>query len=139
VISIEDRTAILDLFSRFNWALDAGKAEDVAGTFTTNARWKPLSGTTEIVGRTEIEAVVRKLIEGRPATPYRQSQHWVSNFELEGDAGQARGRCYALVVKEERASGTVAIASQSWHEFELLKVDGSWYFDRRASLRDMPT
>src|SRR5215831_8388309 len=93
-MSIEDRLAIADLFTRYCGALDAGEVETVVACFSDDAVLEsPAIG--QIAGRTAIRDFAARFAARRAGGT--QFRHFVTNIAVTVDGDRARATAYLLV------------------------------------------
>ena len=136
MISIVDRLAIEDLYSRYCWANDGGDADAWAATFLEDGVYEGLDRTVE--GRAAIRELVASRIANRANQPIKNPQHWTGNLLLDGDGNSAQGRCYYVRFVQSKESGVPKVDTTGWYIDELRKVGGKWGFKKRSAVRDMP-
>lgn len=118
---VEDRDEIRQLMARYTHAIDAGRGDDWAATFTDD-------GVFEMPGHSVAgTAALRAFAEGRGG-----ARHVVANEVIDVDGDEARVRAYVFVFA---GSPPVARAAGGYDD-RLRKVDGRWRFARRAYTPD---
>jgi hypothetical protein len=149
VKTAEDRLAILDLLSRYNWAID-GRLEDAAAAWADlfvdtgcfRVRADPTIGVgagagpvddgacrilTEVRGRSALRAYAERVQAVRP----RAGFHHVDNVLVDGDAERARITCYLRSVLAAADGASEEVRGNGYYRDELRKVDGEWRFESR--------
>ena len=132
-VSPADYVEIMNLYSAYNLASDAGDSEWYASCFTADGE---LHGTHEFKGRENLAAWKTKDMAGR-AHLYRR--HWNGSIHLEKlDESTIRGRCYLLAYNGE--PGALPHMTHAGVYTDTLKrVDGEWKFaDRRLRFDAKP-
>jgi hypothetical protein len=120
---VEDRDEIRQLLARYVHAIDAGKGDDWAATFTDD-------GVFDMGGRSVEGAVaLRAFAEGRGG-----ARHVVANEVIDVDGDEARVQAYVFVFAGTPPTGTVSGS----YDDSLRRVDGRWRFARRAFTPDVP-
>ena len=116
---------ILNLYSAYNLASDAGDAEWYASCFTEDGEQH---GTYDVKGRAALVEYKNKDFAGR-AHLYRR--HWNGSIHLEKiDAGTIRGRCYLFGYNGE--PGKLPYTTHAGVYTDIIKhVDGEWKFALR--------
>jgi len=121
MININDRMAILDLCSRYNYFVDTGCAEQAADTFTADGIFDGAAGHAE--GRDELIALCQLFAEQFPGGMHFTDNHL---FETLGDV--VLHKCF-LSYQIPTDKGTDV--SMLGYEDEVVKVDGNWRFRSR--------
>jgi uncharacterized protein (TIGR02246 family) len=125
-LSADDHQAVLNLYSRYNRAIDFGDAEGWAACFAPDGVFHTSALTA--TGTDELLAFAngfKERSEGR-------LRHHISNVYVEATDSGARGGSYLLMLKaatEEDPQTTIVTAAI--YEDELSKHDGEWRFTRR--------
>jgi uncharacterized protein (TIGR02246 family) len=119
----EDRDEIRQLLARYVHAIDAGRGDDWAATFTDD-------GVFDMNGRSIQGAeALRAFAEGRGG-----ARHVVANEVIDVDGDEARVQAYVFVFAGTPPAGTVSGS----YEDALQRVDGRWRFTKRAFTPDAP-
>jgi ketosteroid isomerase-like protein len=121
-LSVEDRVEIMQLVARYNQSADARDGETWARTFTEEGVFLK-DGGPEARGH----AALAKMASGRPPSNQR---HWAFNFVIEGDGERATMLADFAALRENRIELTGRYSN------DLVKVDGSWKFERRHLVPD---
>ena len=121
-ISLEDRFAIIDLCSVYNYTVDQADGEGWAATFTEDGIFNGPAGQAE--GREALVAFCGQLAEAFPGGMHFTDNHL---FELDGDTCQHK--CF-LDFKVPSLDGSVASVLLGYEDI-VVKVDGEWLFQRR--------
>jgi uncharacterized protein (TIGR02246 family) len=132
--SIEDRTAIEDLFVRYTIALDSGDVDGVVSCFTEDG-WldSPITGRRQGVEQLRAFAgQIARSIEPRGA----RFRHVVSNFRFDVEGDRARARCYLLDFVT--IGGETTLLSPGEYDCEVVKRDEGWLFASRIVRMDRP-
>ncbi|WP_310619896.1 nuclear transport factor 2 family protein [Flexibacterium corallicola] len=127
---LENRLAIIDLLSRYTWAVDSHNSEDWAATFTESGRY--ILGDMVIKGR-------RKLTEYAEIHSKVGTKHLTSSplYSIAPDSMSATGKAYTTVLGATRKGFRILMVGD-YHD-ELAKVDGSWLIEcRRAEVLGLP-
>jgi hypothetical protein len=132
-VTPEEYVEILNLYSAYNLASDAGDSEWYASCFTEDGE---LHGTHEFKGRDALAAWKKKDMAGR-AHLYRR--HWNGSVHLEKlDADTIRGRCY-LFAYNGVPGKMPDMTHAGVYEDTLKRVDEKWKFaDRRLRFDAAP-
>src|SRR5712671_5469689 len=95
-LTAADELEIMELASRYNWAIDHRKPEDFADLFTDDGKFEAY-GETRAAGRAQLIAYIQKA-----AAAGHKSRHWTCNHIIEGEAeaksGTARLRMYVMAI-----------------------------------------
>lgn len=116
-LTVEDRLEMITLVGRYNHAIDARKAEAWADTFTDDGRFLA-PPRYDIQGREALIEFVNS--RGSPS-----SQHWATNFVIEGDDDDATMLADLLFIRGDVASGRGKYINT------MRRVDGEWKFALR--------
>ncbi len=131
-----DRAAIMELQSRYLFALDFRDAETYASTFTEDGILNWARG--DIKGR---KAIYDFIASGTydPAGSAEKgkwpaaSRHFVSNQIIKVNGNTARSLSYWFEATNNTADRkTMVLGLFGHYEDELVKIDGQWYFKKRA-------
>lgn len=122
MISLDDRMAILDLCSRYNYHIDTGASAAWADTFTADGVFDGPVGRAQ--GRDELIAFCDGL-----AAQFPGAMHFTDNhlFDEVGDA--IHHRCF-LSFQVPTDSGTDVMLLG--YEDDVVRVDGEWRFQTRV-------
>ncbi|HVW46314.1 MAG TPA: nuclear transport factor 2 family protein [Solirubrobacterales bacterium] len=127
-ISLADRAQIAELLARYARTLDGGDKEGFVALFAAGGSWiSPIMGSFE--GREEIAAWFDTYL--RDHADLRGGQHRMSNVIIDaGGADRAEVWSNWILVS---ASGAPAPRVQVMGNYldRLVKVEGSWLFERR--------
>jgi hypothetical protein len=123
-LSVEDRVAIMELVSRYNFSIDHFEAEAWADTFAEDGMLIA-GGTERAKGRANlIEYVAKRRHAGEP-----RLRHWVSNFLIDGDAAKAKLKLYVMAFNI--AKGLEAPYVMGEYDDDLEKIGSAWKFKVR--------
>ena len=132
----EDRAAIVNLQSRYLFAMDFQDAESYASTFTEDGVVNWAQG--EIKGRKAIYEFMssgtynptRDAEEGKwPAA----SRHFITNQVIKVEGNTAKALTYWFQATNKTADRrTMVLGLFGHYEDELVKKDGQWYFKKRT-------
>ena len=121
MINIDDRMAILDLCSRYNYFIDTGCAEQWADTFTANGTFEGPAGRAE--GRDGLIALCRQLFEQFPGAMHFSDNHL---FDVQDEV--VLHKCFlSFQVPSETGANVMLLG----YDDELVQVDGDWRFRLR--------
>lgn len=123
--SIADRLAIIDLTIAYCWAIDGRQWHVLDDVFTPDA-------TAEL----GVSAVGLDGIKARIAAalgPLDDSQHMVSNHQVDVEGDRATCRCYfqAQHVRRAAVGGPNYIIAGRYDD-ELVRTEAGWRIDRRV-------
>ena len=129
-LSVEDQLAIQQLYARYNHALDSGKGDDWAATFSADATFSSATGT--FTGTEQLAGF------GNGFAQRLKARHWTNNLVLEGDGAKASGSCYlALFRLSPGEQPPASILVTALYNDELAKgPDGAWRFTKRTVVGD---
>jgi hypothetical protein len=126
-----DRLLINDLFVRYTTALDRGDVEGIVQCFTeTGSLESPTVGAYR--GREGVREFARRF--ARFHERGAQLRHVISNLAVEIAAERARATCYLLNVLTQ--NGESRLLAPGYYECDLVKLGGSWLFERRLVILD---
>ncbi len=132
----EDRAAIMDLQGRYLFALDFKDAETYASTFTEDGIINWARG--EIKGR---KAIYEFIASGtyNPAGSAEKgewpaaSRHFITNQVIKVEGNTAKAFSYWFQATNNTADRrTMVLGLFGHYEDELVKINGQWYFKKRA-------
>jgi len=132
----EDRAAIIDLQSRYLFAMDFQDAETYASTFAEDGVINWARG--EIKGR---KAIYEFMASGEynPTSSAEEgkwpaaSRHFITNQVIRVDGDTAKARTYWFQATNNTADRqTMVLGLFGHYEDELVKIDGQWYFKKRT-------
>ncbi len=132
MIAVPDRLALLDLYARYNHAVDAYDADVVLALFAPGASFRIASSSVFLgeprafLGDAEVEAYYR----GRRPDPAALRRHRSDSIWFEESEGGAIGHA-ALDVLSCSAEGVAIIAVGNYRD-ELVRHDGGWRFLSRT-------
>lgn len=121
-ISLEDRFAIIDLCSVYNYTVDQADGEGWAATFTEDGVFAGPAGQAE--GREALVPFCGQLAEAFPG-----GMHFTDNHLFEVDGDTCYHKCF-LDFKVPSPDGSVASILLGYEDV-IIKVDGEWLFKRR--------
>jgi ketosteroid isomerase-like protein len=131
-MSIVDRLAIADLFTRYCCALDAGEVETVVACFSDDAVLE-----SPAIGRITGQAAIRDFAARFAALRAggTQFRHFVTNIAVALDGDRARATAYLLVAISR--DGSHRTLPPGRYECDLARDDGgAWHFTRRVVTHD---
>jgi hypothetical protein len=125
LITPDEYVEVMNLYSLYNLASDAGEAVQYASCFTEDGE---LHGTYNVKGRAALEAYKVKDKAGRSHL-YRR--HWNGSIHLQKvDDDTIRGRCYLFGYNGE--PGKLPYTTHAGVYTDTIKrVDGEWKFANR--------
>jgi len=124
-LTIEDRLDIQELYARYNHAIDSGKGEAWAATFTS-------AGTFTSGGKTQSGAAELTAF-GSAMAKNMKARHWVNNLVIDADGDGARGSCYLMLLRltpGEQPPATSLVTAI--YNDTLAKENGAWRFSSRS-------
>jgi hypothetical protein len=121
-LSTDDIVAINTLYARYNHAIDHGRHDEFAATFTAEGSLDAAGSQT--VGQEALVGFSEGVQAGMPGI-----RHLVTNILLDGGGDTASGAAY-LSVNIPGEEGRVVILT-GVYEDQLSRVDGSWLFVSR--------
>jgi hypothetical protein len=124
-LSALDYFEIQQLYARYNIAIDSGDAEAWAATFTPDGVFNTFAGHDALVGfvkmwREKLGGATRK--------------HWNNNLRIEGDAKQASGYVYLMLV--DIGTKPASIITTATYTDSLVKTKDGWRFTKRTTKGD---
>jgi hypothetical protein len=127
-ISAQDYTDIMQLMSRYAWALDTGNIKAVGELFTPDGRMQDTAGKFH-EGREAVVGYVRELT-GTPA--FRGRQHVIYNFLVDQSApGRYQTRAYWSLIKWDDGTNEKRVDGTGYSEDIIVKIGGCWFFKER--------
>ena len=120
LLSSQDYYEIEQLYTHHNQAIDNGRAEEWAATFTPDGVFKK-----RFVGR---QALMRFVQEWRASGASRQ--HWNGHLSITGTSGAARASVYVTVV--DTSVKPVVVLSTDVYSDDLVKTSEGWRFKSRV-------
>ena len=122
-----DKLEIMELASRYNWAIDHRRAEEFADLFTDDGKFEAY-GQTRAEGRAQLIAYIQKA-----AAAGHKSRHWICNAVIEEgkeNAGNtARLRLYVMAIDISEGIRPYIMGD---YDDTLVKVDNKWKFKLRS-------
>jgi uncharacterized protein (TIGR02246 family) len=130
-MSIDDRTAIQDLFTRYATALDGGDVAGVVSCFAPGAILEsPVVGIKS--GEAEIRAFAEKFSAFQASGA--QLRHILTNFAIAVDGDKARATCYLVNILTR--DGQTQMGPPGRYDCTLSRVNGAWLFQHRLVVLD---
>ena len=131
---VEDVLAIQQLFVDYGLALDAGDFSSYAQVFAENGELH-LGPIGTAVGRTDIEALMARTMNGRVGTSY----HIVSSPQISFvDDDHATSQVMWTVVHRQK-DGEPKLTMMGRHIDRLVREKGAWKIASRRGLIDLPS
>ncbi|MBM3347974.1 MAG: nuclear transport factor 2 family protein [Betaproteobacteria bacterium] len=121
-LSAADKLEIMELVSRYNWAIDHDHAEEWVDLFTADGRFL-IDGEVRGEGCDNLLAYTRK-----SAAAGNKKRHWTSNALIEGDGDRARLRLYIMALDISEGIRPYIMGE---YDDTLARVDGRWKFRER--------
>ena len=131
---LEDNFAIQQLFIDYGLALDAGDFSTYAQVFAENGELH-LGPIGTAVGRTEIEALMARTMEGRVGTSF----HIVSSPQIHFDDDDHATSQVMWTVVHRQENGEPKLTMMGRHVDRLVRESGSWKIASRRGLIDLPS
>lgn len=126
----EDRLAIRELTARYNQAIDEGRPEEWAATFTADGVFESPS-RNPLRGRDALLEFARTRAAGGART-----RHFTTDAIIEIDGDTARQTCYLLLLDTSQG---VKIKNCGVYVDRLTRTPEGWRFShRRVALEDGP-
>ncbi len=123
-ISLEDRFAIIDLCSRYNYTVDQADGVGWAATFTEDGIFNGPAGHAQ--GRDALIAFCGQLAEAFPGGMHFTDNHL---FDIDTDGHTCEHKCF-LDFKVPAPDGSVSSVLLGYEDI-VVKLDGEWLFKRR--------
>jgi hypothetical protein len=125
-LSAQDNVEIQQLYARYNIAIDTGDAEGWAATFIQEGVFNTFTGHDALVGfvkmwREKLNGAARK--------------HWNTNLQLSGDAKQASGTVYLMLI--DTSTKPASIVFTGIYKDSLVKTKDGWRFAKRSTTADV--
>ncbi len=126
-LNTQDYIDIQMLYARYNHAIDSGRAEAWAATFTPDGVFSG-SGSPASHGAAELTAFA----QGFAGNMQGKARHWTNNLVIEPSTGGAKGSCYLILYRIAGASAPPAILATGIYSDALAKGAGGWKFVSRS-------
>ncbi|GAB3201614.1 hypothetical protein GCM10027062_24280 [Nocardioides hungaricus] len=123
-LTTQDRLEILELFARYNWALEMNRPEDAGALFAEDGVFDGASGVYH--GPAE---VARMGAKSRASDGPINSQHWITNHVFTGTTERVEVRSMAMGPGMD--GSTFHMTFQGYYVDDIVKVDGQWRFAYR--------
>jgi len=127
-MTAQDYFEIQQLYAKYNHAIDSGNGEAYADTFTPDGVFNNNTGRDALV------KFVKDTWYGRMNGATRQ--HWNTNLLITGDAKQAKGSVYLMLV--DLSTKPVSVMTMAMYDDELVKTAQGWRFTKRQTKRVGP-
>jgi uncharacterized protein (TIGR02246 family) len=123
-LTAADELEIMELASRYNWAIDHRNAEEWADLFTDDGKFMAY-GETRAVGRAQLVAYVEKAKANG-----HKNRHWTANAIVEegGAPDTARLRLYIMAIDISEGIKPYIMGD---YDDTVVKVGGKWKFKQR--------
>lgn len=118
-LSLEDRYAIRELYARYAWAMDSGDLDAFEENFAPGALLSDRFG----VGQTDLRAWERTFLED---AAFPGSQHFYSQFVIEGDRDRAYVRAYVTRLYQVPGTRTSEVIWQGYYTDECVRRHHRW-------------
>ncbi len=130
-LTTQDYIDIQMLYARYNHAIDAGKAEAWAATFTPDATFSA-TGQPASQGTAALAAFAQRFAGNMQG----KARHWTNNLVIEPSAAGAKGSCYLLLYRLAGAGTPPAILVSGLYSDTLTKSADGWKFASRSAAID---
>ena len=133
VENLGDRLEILELFSRYAFAMDEPDPEGVVNCFTQDGVWSsPFQGT--IKGRDAIRQFNERRREKIAANPGAHRRHHILNhvITIEGDRASFRAYILGTLIQDNK----ILVGITGHYHGTVVKEDGHWKFAERHAVPD---
>lgn len=131
----QDRAQIEDLQARYLFAMNFGDFDTYASTFAEDGVLDWARGT--VTGRDAIREEAEELwrlfsgiADGKE--PSVKRRHFIASQVMDIDGDTATGRAYWFEFDVEGPGHAPYVLAYGHYEDEMRKIDGRWYFSRRA-------
>ena len=124
-LTAQDFVEIQQLYSRYNWTIDAGDSEGYASTFTADGVFNNNVGHDAIV----------KFADAFHAGLGSHVRHWNTNLMILPSERGATGQVYLVLVDFGTKPATI-VTSASYAD-DLVKTAEGWRFAKRVSKGDV--
>jgi actinorhodin biosynthesis protein ActVIA len=124
-LSAQDYFEIQQLYARYNIAIDGGDAEGWAATFTPDGVFNTFVGH---------DALVNFVKTWREKLGGATRKHWNNNLQLTGNAKEASGSVYLLLV--DFSTKPPSILATATYTDSLIKTKDGWRFTKRTTKGD---
>jgi uncharacterized protein (TIGR02246 family) len=133
VENVADRLEILELFSRYAFAMDEVDPEGVANCFTQDGLWvSHFHGTYR--GRDIIKQLNERRKEKVAANPDAHKRHYILNPIIIFEGDRARFRAYMLGTLMQ--GNKIHVALTGHYHGTVVKEGGHWKFAERHAIPD---
>jgi 3-phenylpropionate/cinnamic acid dioxygenase small subunit len=126
-LATEDMLAIQQLYGRYNHAIDSGRGDDWAATFTPDGTFA--SPTGSFAGREELAGF------GTAFATRMKARHWNTNIVIEPDGDGAKGLAYLMLLQLKEGAPPTVVATGLYTD-KIVKRDGNWLFASRSVATD---
>ncbi|MBI5949736.1 MAG: nuclear transport factor 2 family protein [Chloroflexi bacterium] len=130
-LSTQDYIDIQMLYARYNHAIDAGKAEAWAATFTPDGDFKA-TGNPDCHGTAQLAAFA----QGFAGNMQGKARHWTNNLVIEPSPEGAKGSCYLILYRVVGAGTPPAALATGIYRDVLTKAADGWKFASRTAAID---
>jgi ketosteroid isomerase-like protein len=122
-LSADDRFALLELYARYNHAIDSKDGVAYANCFTDDATFGHSNTALRVTGR---EALIKH--GSRPELG--DTLHATANFVFEAAKEGARGKA-SVILFRRGSDGRWKIVVAGTYDDRLVRADGGWRFRSR--------
>lgn len=124
---VEDELAIRALTARYNFAIDEGRAEEWADTFTPGGTFE-----SSLLGASTGREALIAFVEG--FSTQMKARHLTTDAIVEVDGDRAHQRCYLLFV--DITGGAARLSTTGVYEDDLIRTPDGWRFTHRRITPD---
>lgn len=124
-LTAQDFVEIQQLYTRYNWVIDAGDAEAYASTFTPDGVFNNNVGHDAIV----------KFANTFHAGLGSHVKHWNTNLMITPTPEGANGQVYLVLV--DFGTKPASIVTSATYSDELVKTAQGWRFKKRTTKGDV--
>jgi SnoaL-like domain len=123
-LTVEDTLAIQQLYARYNHAIDSGKGEAWAATFTADGTFSSTAGN--FAGTEQLAGF------GTAFAQRLKARHWINNLVIDASEGGASGSCYLMLLRLGDGTNPTSILTTAIYRDSLVKSGGEWKFSART-------
>jgi uncharacterized protein (TIGR02246 family) len=121
--TLADAEQIRDMYARYAFAYDRGRAEDFAALFTENGEFEVVGGPV-VRGREALAGMV-SAAAARPARTF----HVVSNVRVMVTGETAAGQAYVLLLSAN--DGALRVVTVGTYDDAFVRTSTGWQLSRR--------
>jgi len=132
-LTTADKFEIHELLARYGHAIDSGKGDELAATFTPDGEFDGPGGT-----HSGTEAIRTMGIEYHAHPDINNTQHWINSIVVTGDGDRAKAVSYAMCTSPTVDGEAIRIELINKYEDEIHRVNGAWLIHRRVVVDVFP-